>query len=91
MVEVYEFPEGVFVYDVFANTGAEAAGLRKGDIITKFEGITIKSMEALQENMAYYGAGETVELTVARFNDNGAYDEIVMQVRLISASEMPAE
>lgn len=91
MVEVYEFPEGVFVYDVFANTGAEAAGLRKGDIITKFEGTTIKSMEALQENMAYYGAGETVELTVSRFNDSGSYDEIVMQVKLISANEMPAE
>lgn len=91
MVELYEFPEGVFVYDVFANTGAEAAGLRKGDIITKFEGTTIKSMEALQENMAYYGAGETVELTVSRFNDDGAYDEIIMQVKLISASEMPAE
>lgn len=91
MVEMYEFPEGVYVYDVFANSGAEAAGLRKGDIITKFDGTKIKSMEALQENLSYYMAGETIELTVARFNDAGTYDEITMQVKLISANEMPAE
>lgn len=91
MVEVYDFPEGIYVYDVFAGTGAEAAGLRKGDIITKFEGTTVKTMEALQENLSYYEAGETIELTISRVNDSGTYDEINMQVNLISSDAMPAE
>lgn len=91
MVEVYGFPQGVFVYEVYDNTGAMRSGLHRGDIITKLEGSTIKSMEALQENLAYYKAGETVELTIARLNEDGTYDEVSVEIELISIDQMPSE
>lgn len=91
MAEIYDFPEGVYIYEVYPNTGAEAAKLRKGDIITKFEGSTINSMEKLQEYLAYYEAGETVELTVQRINEDGVYEEIQVSIVLVEKSLLPSK
>ena len=91
MAEIYDFPEGVYVYEVYENTGAEKAGLRKGDIITKFEGTTINSMEKLQENLAYYEAGETVEITIERLDDSGSYQSQKLTLELVGKDVMPSE
>ena len=91
MVQVYGFPQGVFVYEVYEGTGADLGGMRKGDIITKLEGTTVKTMQALQDNLIYYEAGEKVEVTVARANEDGAYDEITLMITLVSKDEMPSE
>jgi len=91
MTDVYGFPEGVYVYEVYEGTGAEEAGLRKGDIIVKFEGSTIKSMEELQGELAYYGAGETVNITVKRVNEDGTYDDVKLEIELVSEDVMPQE
>lgn len=91
MVDIYGFPEGVFVYEVYEGTGADKGGIRKGDIITKLEGTTVKTMQALQDNLSYYEAGEEVEVTVARANEDGAYDELTIKVKLISKDEMPSD
>ena len=91
MAQIYDFPEGVYVYEVYENTGAEKAGLRKGDIITKFEGTTINSMEKLQENLAYYEAGETVEITIERLDDSGAYQSQKLTLELVGKDVMPSE
>lgn len=37
-----DVPEGAFVVEVIAGSSAEAAGIVQGDIITKFDGVTIK-------------------------------------------------
>ncbi|MCR5799101.1 MAG: trypsin-like peptidase domain-containing protein [Lachnospiraceae bacterium] len=91
MTEVYGFPEGVYVYEVYEGTGAEEVGLRKGDIIVKFEGSTIKSMEELQQELAYYEAGETVNITVKRVNEDGTYDDVKLEIELVSEDVMPQE
>ncbi len=91
MAEIYDFPQGVYVYDVYEGTGAADASLRKGDIITKFEGSTVDSMEKLQEYLAYYEAGETVDLTIERLDEDGVYQEKQVTITLVRKSLLPAE
>jgi len=91
MAEIYDFPQGVYVYDVYSGTGAYDASLRKGDIITKFEGSTISSMEKLQEYLSYYEAGETVDLTIERLDDSGAYKEVEVTITLVSRDQLPQD
>ena len=69
--QMYGMPEGVFVTAVTSGTAAEKYGLRKGDIITEFDGKAVKSMEALRSRLAYYKAGDEVTITVQRSVDGG--------------------
>ncbi len=80
--QMYNMPIGVYIKDVVEGGGAEAAGLTTGCIITNFEGITINSMTALQEQLAYYKAGETVTLTVQVPASNGEYESRTVEVTL---------
>ena len=77
----YNMPTGVYVAQVFENTAAEQGGIIPGDIITKFDGKTITSMEALTSTLQYYAAGSTVEITVMRAH-NGQYQEQVLEIVL---------
>ncbi len=72
--QMYGMPIGVYVKEVMAGGAAEAAGLTRGCVITNFEGITITGMTGLQEQLAYYKAGETVSLTVQVPQSNGEYE-----------------
>ena len=77
----YNLPLGVYVADIVADTGAEAAGLQKGDIIVAFDGENITHMTQLQELLEYYAAGTSVEVTIMRQSDMG-YQEKVITVTL---------
>lgn len=75
--EAYGMPKGVFVSQVYENTAASEAGLRKGDIITEFDGVAIYSMDELQRELEFHAKGETVELTVMSADVNGYTDKKV--------------
>ena len=77
----YNMPTGVYVAQVLENTAAEKYGILPGDIITKFAGKDITSMDALTGTLQYYAAGTTVEITVMR-SHNGQYQEVVLEVVL---------
>ncbi|MBQ6787493.1 MAG: trypsin-like peptidase domain-containing protein [Lachnospiraceae bacterium] len=77
----YNLPLGVYVADIVADTGAEAAGLQQGDIIVAFDGENITHMTQLQELLEYYAAGTSVEVTIMRQSDMG-YQEKVITVTL---------
>ena len=64
VAEAYGMPEGVYISQVYDNTAAAAAGLRKGDIIVEFDGDKISSMDALQRELEFYAKGDTVKVTV---------------------------
>lgn len=83
----YGMPRGIYVYEVLEGGGAEAAGMLRGDIITKFDASRIKSNDELQELLKYYSAGETVEITIMR-NQFGSYEEMVLSLTL---GKQPAE
>ena len=71
MTEIYGMPKGVYVAQVYEGTGAYEAGIRKGNIITKFDGNKIGSAEDLLRVMEYYAVGDTVEVTVRYGSEDG--------------------
>ncbi len=87
--EMYDMPAGVYLKSIVPNCAAEQAGLQKGDIITRFDGVSISSYEALRERLQYYEAGETVEVTVQSPGDGG-YTEKTVNVTLSTQAEVEA-
>ncbi|MEI3246267.1 MAG: trypsin-like peptidase domain-containing protein [Lachnospiraceae bacterium] len=79
--QMYNLPSGVYVKEVGQGGAAEAAGIKAGDIITKFDGLSVSSKEALVSTLENYAAGETVEVVVERASEDG-YKEITLQVTL---------
>lgn len=57
---------GLYVNEVVEGGGAQAAGLKKGDIITKIEGKQILSSSDLQERVARLRPGDKVQLSYVR-------------------------
>lgn len=83
--QAYGIPEGVYVHEVIAGSGAEQAGIRKGDVITAFEGNSISSMQMLKSTLEAYEAGDTVTITISRLGQNG-YEEMKVDVVLSPSS-----
>lgn len=88
--QMYGMPKGVYVGQVYEGTAAQKAGLVKGDIITKFDGSSVSSMEELQSMMEYYAAGTEVEITIQQGSPNG-YQEKKVTVTLGSREEADLE
>ena len=84
---MYGMPEGVYVAQVY-RAGAYEAGIVKGDIITAFDGSSVKTMEDLQSYLEYYEAGETVVVTIQRLN-GGGYTEQNVLVTLTAQTQIP--
>ena len=61
-----EEPVGALVADVADDGPAAKAGLQRGDVITKFNGQEIKTMEVLPKVVAATAPGTKTELTVLR-------------------------
>ncbi|PJJ84289.1 trypsin-like peptidase domain-containing protein [Mucilaginibacter auburnensis] len=57
---------GLYVEQVLPGSGAEAAGLQKGDIISKVEGNTVYESSDLQERVARLAPGDKIKITVTR-------------------------
>lgn len=87
VAEMYGIPEGVYVSGTTDGGAAANAGIQKGDIITKLGNTTITSISKLKEELQYYKAGETVEITLQRNTDNKGYQEQTVKVTLDNASE----
>ena len=83
--EIYGMPQGVYVSSVSEGTGAAKAGLIKGDIITALNGEEIKSMDDLKNELSYYAAGTTVELTIMQGSPTG-YQAKTVEVTLGAAT-----
>lgn len=81
MAAAYNMPVGVYVSEVIAGGAAEKAGMFGGDIITRFDKETITNTASLQKTLAYYEAGETVEIVVQRY-ERGQYVETTLTVTL---------
>lgn len=65
-VQAYGVPAGAEVFVVTPGLCAEKAGLKVGDIITKFNGTEVTSAEELISAKNECAVGDTVELTVYR-------------------------
>ncbi|WP_253293523.1 S1C family serine protease [Kineothrix sp. MSJ-39] len=77
----YGIPSGAYLAAVEENGAAAKAGIKQGDIITKFDGLSISSASELKSTIAYYKEGETVDVVYMRAN-NGEYEEHTVSVTL---------
>ena len=89
-MQLYNMPAGAFVYEVGEGSGAEAAGIKKGDIITKFDGVEIDSSDTLVRTLGYYEAGETVTVEL-QVSEGGAYVTKEVEVTLQEGTEEQKE
>lgn len=71
LADDYGMPKGLYITKVYEGTPAEEIGLKKGDIITSFDGEEITSMDELFILLEYYAKGDTVELIVMKAGNNG--------------------
>ena len=77
----YNLPVGVYVESVDKDSGAEKAGIKKGDIITAIEGTSISSMDELNSIKNGKSIGDTITLKLYR---SGEYIDVK-----VTLSEMP--
>jgi serine protease Do len=58
--------EGALIAEVSPNSPAEAAGIRKGDLVVKADGTPIRSAAQLRNKVGLTPVGKTVQLTIRR-------------------------
>ena len=81
VAEAYDMPRGVYITSVEEGSAAARAGLKKGDIITRFDGSGISTIAELKEQLSYYKKGEQVKLTISQASE-GEYQEQAVTVTL---------
>ena len=89
IAQQYDIPEGVYLKSVVAGCAADKAGLKKGDILTRFDGMGVTTYDTLRDRLQYYEAGETVEVTV-QSPENGSYVEKTVSLTLSTKAEVEA-
>ncbi len=81
VANAYDMPKGIYITSVEAGSGADKAGLKKGDIITKFDGTSVYSLADLKEQLSYYKKGEKIDVTFSAVSD-GEYTEQTVKLEL---------
>lgn len=69
--------KGVFVAEVIAGAAAEGAGIKKGDVILKIDGIEINSSSKLQEEVGKHRPGDKLKVSVLRGTKNLDIDVVL--------------
>ncbi len=86
--QLYNVPSGALVYGLTRDSAAEKAGVCEGDIITKLDKTNISTRKELIDRLQYYEAGETVLVTLLRFEEGGGYVEKQIEVTLGKKSDL---
>ncbi len=86
--EMYGMPVGVGISTVVEGGPADQAGVKRGDVLTEFDGRSIDNFDELKDVLQYYAAGEQVEIVVQRSTE-GEYNSVTLTVTLGSAEDMP--
>ena len=82
------YPAGVYVSEVTKGGPAEKAGVREGDIITAMDGISISSTTQLITYLKYYAAGEEIDFSISRLNeDETAFEKEKITITLGSRKD----
>lgn len=85
----YDMPVGIYLKSVVKGCAADKAGLKKGDILTKFDGVAVTSYDMLRERLQYYEAGEKVSVTV-KSPTGEDYQEKTVELILNTKAEVEA-
>lgn len=60
--------KGAYVVNVVKNSAAEKAGIKSGDVITNVNGVNVKSVTELQEQIGRYRPGDIISIELMRNN-----------------------
>ena len=66
IADIRGLPQGAFVQRVVEDSPAQKAGIKKGDIITKFTGSQISEEQTLATTISKFKVGDSVEIEVFR-------------------------
>ena len=88
--KTYNIPTGVYVSEVEKNGPADKGGITEGDVIKKFDGVTVSSINDVKEQLKYYKAGEKVKILVKR-PDGSEYKDVTVEVTLGKRSDSDLE
>ena len=72
---IYRIPKGVYVVGVVDGAGADQAGIREDDVITSVGGKETPTVVKLKEVLSSTSAGDEVEVTYVRPDEDGDYSE----------------
>lgn len=81
MMNTLGMPRGIYIVNIVEDGAASKTDLHEKDIITKFDGQSVGSMDDLKNLLTYYEGGDTVDLTVQSLQD-GQYAERTVQITL---------
>ncbi|TAJ12715.1 Do family serine endopeptidase [Marinilabiliaceae bacterium JC017] len=85
--------EGIFVIAVTEGGGAEAAGIKAGDVIMSVEGEVINSVPELQERISRRRPGDKVNLLIKRDGEKKPFVVTLRNIRgttsLIKSDDLP--
>lgn len=77
----YGIPVGVYVRAISDTGAAYKAGIKQGDIITKIDGIEVKTIDEVKEKVNSIKTGTKIKVTIKR-SDDGEYKEKQIEVTL---------
>ncbi|HQL37406.1 MAG TPA: trypsin-like peptidase domain-containing protein [Bacillota bacterium] len=81
--EEYKLTQGVYVRVVIPGSGADAAGVRRGDIITKIDDKKVLTIEDLIAEIQKHKVGDTVKIEV--YNQGNEYK--TLNVKLTASND----
>ncbi len=73
--------QGVYIVQVTSGSGAEAAGLQKGDVITEIDGKTMTTIDAVLNYIRSKNVGDTVQVAI---NRNGTSKTVAVTLKALS-------
>jgi S1-C subfamily serine protease len=82
---------GLYVQEVIPNGGAQKAGLKKGDIITKVDNRVITNFSMLQETVARMHPGDKLKLTYKRDGKEKTVDVTLQDEDSLKTAEAKTE
>lgn len=66
VAKAYNVPNGLLVYDVVPLSCSYKAGIKSGDIITKFDGVKVTQFDELETQKQKHKPGDSVEIELYR-------------------------
>jgi serine protease Do len=80
---------GAIVTDVIAGSPAEKAGIKRGDVVLKINGIAVKDNRDLSRRIAALQAGETATFTIWRDNKTLTISVTIAKRDRVAEAEVP--
>jgi S1-C subfamily serine protease len=73
--------QGVYIVQVTSGSGAEAAGLQRGDVITEIDGKTMTTIDAVLSYIRSKNVGDTVQVVI---NRNGTSKTVAVTLKTLN-------